>query len=48
MTFQWNDVDGLDNLDDGSNGLDGGLNDQVMDWGIDQLDFEEAVAMHHE
>ena len=42
------DVAGLNNQEEGLNGLDGGLNDQVMDQGIDQLDFEEAATMHQQ
>ena len=36
------DIAGLDNQEEGYSTL----HDQVMDWGIDQLEFEEAAATH--
>ena len=38
------DIARLDNQEEGY----GALHDQVMDWGIDQLEFEEAAATHRQ
>ena len=37
--------DGLDNLDEGFNGLDG---DGDMNWGTGQVEYEEPVSFYHE